>query len=298
MAGLAVITDSGAGFPKEWYEQHGILVAQHSVIFPNEEPQLDFGIAPEEFYGRLIKINVHPKTSSPNPAQFDALYNAAFSSGASKVLVLTPVKELNSVYNAATSAARGHSRKNDIIVADTHTAGPAQGLVALEVRRYFGAHELDGIEKRVEDASGKSRVYVVPYDLNYLESSGRVDAIKLMVSSLLSIKPVVSIMHTPKGYKAGVISKSRTMNGAISQVVKLAEGDVEAFKAQGLEVVDVAFVHANNVQGANGLEEQIVTAIKQSGLTMKLAYSGLMSPVLGRQFGPRAVGVAMLYRTG
>lgn len=70
MSNLTVIVDSGAGFSKEWYEQNGLLVAQHSVAFEGEEPKPEFEVRLSEYYERLRNSSPHPRTASPNSAQF------------------------------------------------------------------------------------------------------------------------------------------------------------------------------------------------------------------------------------
>ncbi|MEK6837690.1 MAG: DegV family protein, partial [Nanoarchaeota archaeon] len=207
-------------------------------------------------------------------------------------------------FNSATQAAATHQRSADILVADSHTAGPAQALIAAGVKRYFenvADVKLNDVAEAVERLSRHGKVYVVADDLKFLASGGRVGAAKLLVGSILKMKPLISIRKVPgtEGtYAADVIAKPRTMRTAVSEVANYVSENSNAFAAEGCGTVDIAIVHADNAAMASSLEEQVIAAAKRHGLSVNLSYSGFMTPILGRHFGPGSVGVATLYKTG
>ena len=299
MSRLAVVVDSGAGFPKEWYEQHRILVAQHSVAFRGKEPINDLEISPEEFYSRLRESSEHPKTANPNPAKFAKQYDVAFENSADNVVVLTMMKNKSGAYNSAVAAAKNHKRAYDIIVFDSHTSGPAQAFMALDVSHRFERRGISGIEQYIEQLSEQTRVYMVPEDIGFLASSGRVQQAGELANLPLSVTAIISIMNlkSPEGkkYDAIPISKHRTQRQALDAVVERVKQDAAFFKSQSFGAVDLAVVHAGNQTAASNLESQVRLAYG-SDIATGLFYSGFMTPVLGRQFGPGTVGVAMLYR--
>lgn len=298
MGGLALIVDSGAGFSKRWYEQHNVLVAQHSFAFPNESAVNDLSVSPAEFFARLKAAERPPSTAAPNPHQFTQLYNTAFAS-ADKVLVLTMMREKSSVYNAALIASSNHPRSGDIRVLDSHTVGPAQGFIALEARRYFEGKGFEGIDQHVERLSQQAKVYMVPHDLSHLASTGRVAQAEKLAASPINLTAVISIVKLSEqgGYDSVPMSRHRTQQQALDQVAEYVRKDAEEFSNKGLNAVDFAVVHADNEAVAKALESTIQGLLGSFGFVANTVTTNSMSPVLGRQFGPRTVGVAMLYRT-
>ncbi len=295
MDGLSVIIDSGSGLPKKWYQQNGLVVVQHALNFPDGSSETDFNVDAAAFYNNLrAPENTVPTTNSPNVAQFTEAYDASFHAGASRIVVVTPVKSVNSVFNSAALSAKEHPRSIDITVADTHTVGPAQALIGAEIKK-TGEYDLIG---EIEKLSSQSRVYVASDGVKFLASSGRVASVKRFAGSVLGVKPVISIVPVSGAageYAPEVVLNSRTMNRSVEFIVSKFAEDAREFTGRGFTLVDLVVVHSGNDAVANSLREKLIEVLWVNLPNVEVKYSGLMSPVLGRQFGPGAVGVAALY---
>lgn len=274
---VAVITDSIASLPDEVCAREGVHVVPLSLTLPEGTYRDGLDIDPRRFYRLLREDGVSPKTSSPSPGEFLALYRRLRKAHEAGV-VITPPKELTQTWNSAHLAAQEMKDHFTVHVVDSRVAGPAQGFVALAAARtaLAGAplQDILNVIEATRDAVG----FVGVLDtLKFLVAGGRVAESRQWMRSALRLYPVLYIRQG----QIRLIGMARTKKKAIEQMVhwlrsNLPEGDLA-----------LAFCHTDALQEAKDLESRLVALFHpvEHFLTE-------LSPVIGAHAGPGLVGVA------
>jgi DegV family protein with EDD domain len=234
MGGTKIMVDSTAGFPKEWYEKHGLGVVQLSVFFPQnsqKSPEFtgvikDFDLAPEKFYAYLENLNKKdkaPSTSAPNwntsaPEKFYAYlenlnkkdkvpstsapnwntvadaFDAEFKAGAENIILFDLMGSKSTTYNSALAAKGNHPKGDRIEVVDSLSVGPGIGYMALDAKKYAESNNFTESAKYANSLKGNSTIFAVPKTLYFLHKGGRISNMEAILGSILHISPVISIV--------------------------------------------------------------------------------------------------------
>ncbi len=304
MGNIAFIVDSTASFTKEWYKENRIRVAQLALKFPGEDPVLEFGISPSEFYARLKSSKDVPTTIAATPEEIMKAYDSALGSGAGHAIFLTLMKEKSTTHNTAQMIANEPPYKGKVSVIDTHTVGPAAGFIALEAKRFAESHSLEDTVAHVEALTQDSRVYLVPETLEFLKRGGRLNSVEYLFGTMLRIIPLISIQkgENDGAYELLALSKLRTMANAVNVMLEQVTEDAKAARGRGLNAAYAMVIHGDNEKLASSVAEATAQRLRSAGLEAKLHPSescplGFITPVVGTHVGPGAVGVSILYRS-
>ena len=79
MTRIALVTDSSSDLTREIYQENGITVVPLTVHFGDESFIDTVEISSSEFFDKLKRSQVMPKTSQPSPADFVAVSSACSS---------------------------------------------------------------------------------------------------------------------------------------------------------------------------------------------------------------------------
>src|SRR5919197_104217 len=130
-----------------------------------------------------------PGTSQPSLGDIRDAYESALQ--ASKdVLVITVDATRSGTH--ATMATAAHSMPGRFAVVDSHTVSGAMGLIVMSCararRKGASLEEAEALARRLAE-----RIRLLAYidTLDYLKRSGRVPAVRLLLGSLLQIKPII-----------------------------------------------------------------------------------------------------------
>lgn len=275
---IGIITDSTCDIPDSLIEAYGIVVVPLSIIWGQEEFRDRIDIQPKEFYERLVKDPVYPKSSLPAMGEFLSAFDKVIAQGTEHIIVITISSAMSGTYNQARAAAEQISVP--VTVIDAKGPSMALGWQVLEaVRAREEGADLDEILRRVEHARANMAQYVAMESIEYLHKGGRIGKAANWAGVMLKIRPLIHVNHDTGMVEP--VSLSRTRNGLIKTLYK-------RFFAQfkGKRKLRVAVLHGGAYDEAKALAEQIQEEF--SPLEVLINITG---PVLGINTGPDALSL-------
>jgi len=282
MAGkVAVITDSVACLPPGLAEKYGIEVVPIELHFGDKLYRDGVDLSPTEFYTLFRQAEELPITTAALPGSFLEAYHKA-SRRAADILCISLSAKLSGMFNSAQLAVErldGALPNTTIRVLDCGTAAAAQGLVVLAAARAAASGE--GLTDVIETAKGvmqRVRLFVMLDTLRYLVKGGRAPKVAALATSLLKIKPILTIING----EAHLVTNPRTTAGAMKRILKLMGQKIVTGQP-----LHVAVMHADAMDEAIVLKKQI-----SSHFDCKEIFITEFTPVIGAHTGPGVIGVA------
>jgi len=278
---VAIITDSVACIPREQVEEYGIEVVPVQVIFGEKTYQDGIDITPGQFYTLLRQAKRLPTTAASLPGSVLEAYRKA-SQKASHILCITLSAKFSGMFNSATIAAN-MARETlpgvDIKVIDSQTVAAAEGLVVLAAARAAAeGKSLVEVTEITLDIMKRVYMFAALDTLYYLVKGGRAPKVAAMASSLLKIKPILTIRNG----EARPLTNPRTTTGAIKRMIEIVEKKM--VKGQPLHV---GVMHADAPDKAVTLRNEIARHFECVEL-----YITEFTPVMGAHTGPGLIAVA------
>ena len=280
-----IVTDSNASLPHELVRGLPLLIVPMEVHAGGRTYHDGVDLAPQDLYEMLAE-GVLATTSPPQPkAYLEAFREAAGTAEAPgparEIVCLTPSAELSAAHKAAilgADAARVEGFDLDVRIIDTHTAGSAQGLVALAAARAAaGGSKADAIEA-VRRGMASVGMYGYLDSLRYLWRNGRVPRIKMWLGELLDVKPILSLVDG----NIGLVQRPRTRRRAMDRLVALASDHLAGARGR------IAVMHADAPDRAEELAERLREELEPAEL-----FVTEFTPVIGAHVGPGLVGFAL-----
>ena len=278
---VAIVTDSSACIPAELVEEYGIGVVPLNVIFGDKTYQDGIDISPEKFYARLRETEELPTTAHSSAGAYLEAYRKA-SQAASSILCITLSAKFSGQFNSARVAVKLAEEALPgvvIKVLNCATAAAAQGLVVLAAARAAAPGlSLDEVTAKAESVAGRVSLLAMVDNLRYLVKGGHVPKLAAVASSLLRIKPVLTIDNGD----ARPLAKPQTTAGALKRMLGIMKQRV--VKGQPLHV---AVMHADALDNALVLSDEISARFQCREL-----FITEFTPVMGAHIGPGLVGIA------
>ena len=279
MGKIAVITDSNTCLPDEILQRYQIEIVPIALIFGDEILRDGIDIDIPGFYARLRTADPLPTTSSPTPAQFIEIFQAAKSKGVDCIVVVTLSSKLSMSYNTAQIAV-ADMEGFPIRVVDSRMATIAQGFVALTAAEAATQGlALDDVASLAEKSTADIGFAVMLDTLEYLHRGGRVPAIASLIGSAVQLTPVVG--NRGDG-TVGIIAPTFGQKSAMERVLKEVEQ-----RAKGRQLKRLAVMHADALERAKSLME-----IVEERFACDEIYLVELTPVMGAHAGPGVVGLA------
>ncbi len=281
MVNVAIVTDSVACIPKELAEKYDIEVVPIQVIFGDKVYRDGIDITPSQFYALLRQAEKLPTTAASLPGPvFEAFCKV--SQRASSILCITLSAKFSGMFNSA-KLAREMAREalpNVVIeLLDSQTAAAAEGLVVLAAAQAAALGE--GLTEVVETAKNvmpRVNLFATLDTLYYLVKGGRVPKAAAWASSLLKIKPILTI----KDGEAHPVTNPRTTPGAMKRILKLMEQKI----VRGVPL-HIVVMHADALDRAIEIKNEISSHFDCAEL-----FITEFTPVMGAHTGPGVVAVA------
>ncbi len=275
---VSVVTDSSACLPEDEARRLGIVVVPVHLILGGRVYSDGVDLKASEFYERL-RNGERFTTASPNVGEYLATYEAAAREAAGAVCICVP-SGLASMYSSAQAAA-GLIEGFPVRVVDCTTAAGGQGLVALAAARLAASGaSLDKVEREARETMARVRLVATLDTLEYLRRSGRAPRLAEWGTSLLQIKPLLTV----QGGEVKLLRLARTRRGAIAEMVKIAED-----WARGAGTLRVMVQHADVLDQAQLLAQKLQEALQPLEL-----FITEFTPVMGSHTGPGVLLVALL----
>ncbi|MCL9662627.1 DegV family protein [Paenibacillus hunanensis] len=244
MRTIAWVTDSTAMLDADFAREHDVYVVPLCLIAGDEVYRENVDITSEQFYE---KMREHEKVSSSQPpiGEFIRLYES-LKGHYDDIIVIHCSSELSGTYNSSLQAAE--IAETPIIGIDSKIgAFPLREMILQGILYYREGMSALEIRDRIQGMINDMSFYMIPASLSQLHRSGRVSGTQLVISNLLSIHLLLRFQEG----KVIVEDKIRTMKKARLKLLDVLKKDME-------HVRDVCIMHANNMEGAFKLKEEIL----------------------------------------
>jgi DegV family protein with EDD domain len=223
MARIRVVTDSASDLSAALAAERGITVVPLSIRFGSEEFVDGTTLSTDEFWSRCAASPVLPETSAPAPGAFQQAFLDAAENGYDGVICLDLSAGVSATYQAAATAAKSVGDRIPVRVIDSRLLTMGLGLMVLDIADLAATGaDLDQLSDRAQHLIARTKVFGVVDTLEHLEKGGRIGGARALLGSLLSIKPVVTLVD-------GVVeeeSKQRTRGRSLRYLADKAKGSV------------------------------------------------------------------------
>lgn len=218
---VRIIADSASDVSQELAKEWNITILPLTVRFGEEEYYDGVTLSNDGFYEKLIETDEFPKTSQIAPFRYEEAFQEARDAG-DEVVCLALSSGLSGSYQSACIAAEEF--EDTVHVVDTQEVCVGYYiLVAEAVRLRNRGKSAAEIAEALRKLVPKVHVIAVFDTLEYLKKGGRISGAAATVGSMLSIKPVISIVDG----EVAVLGKARGSkngNNMLREYVKQAGG--------------------------------------------------------------------------
>lgn len=274
---VRIIIDSTTDLPCTVKRQMDVVPL--TVSFGDEEYVDGVTITHQEFYEKLVEMDVMPHTSQASPETFARAYQRVKQAGDTAV-VITVSSYLSGTYQSAVLAAEDYP--GVVQVVDGKSAAIGNGILA-ERALQWAKEGMDARTLKAMLEKERERVCVIAMldTLEYLQKGGRITKTAALAGTLLGIKPVLSIDQG----QIKLLGKARGSRQANNLLVQEIE------KAGGVDFSKPILL------GYTGMSDKLLLKYKQDSAalwqhsTSELRCTPIGS-VIGTHAGPGAVAVA------
>lgn len=188
---IAIVTDSTAYITREDARALGVVVVPMTYSIGGHQLYTESYIGENGMFESLLKKNPPgQRTSQATMSAFMSTFEELRSAG-HQVLCLTISSRLSGTYSNAAIAARELGGA-DISVVDSRTTAGGLFLMARAARRMIDeGMTLDQVTQRLKALRDKVKVIFSVEDMGPLRRSGRLGVVRLSVSTILNIKPIL-----------------------------------------------------------------------------------------------------------
>ena len=275
---VAVVTDSTASLPDGVAEEHGVRVVPLQVTIGDRHGDEGVEIGPYDVELALRERAVVMQTSRPSPLRFREAYDAAVADGASAIVVITLSAALSGTFESAEMA--GKECSVELHAVDSRSTAMGLGFAVLAAARAAatGAPALD-VAHRARQVAAETRALFCVDTLEYLRRGGRIGAVRALVGTALSVKP---ILHIENG-EIALLEKVRTASRARARIVELAVA------AAGQRDVDVALHHVTTDKPP----DEIADELRERLPNLRLLVTSPLGATVAAHVGPGVVGIVV-----
>lgn len=250
---VKIIADTTSCLSKEFAAKYDIPVIPQIINFADDSYYEGIDMDSSAFMARLVSSAELPQTAAPPPQLFVEEFQRLASLG-EPILCIHPSAEISGTVRSATIAAQEFPGA-DIRVIDTRlVASPLGTIVQLAAEAAANGEDADAIVARVNDLSGRCRLYFLVDTLEYLARGGRIGGAAALLGSVLRIKP---ILHLQDG-RVEAYEKERTHKRALARLKEVVLSEVPRDGSGYLSIM-----HAGRLEDGLALAEELGQAINQ-----------------------------------
>lgn len=276
---LRIIVDGSADMPAGWPEMYQFDILPMPIQIGNKTYYQGEDITPELFYELVADNNNHPQSAAPSPTRIKDFVEKVSEVG-DTVLSINVSGKMSSTVNMVREAAMELKDQFDFKVFDSEAGSAVLAFMAREARlREEAGESIEEIINGLKSMRDNVMVVLTLDSLDFARRSGRVGAISATLTSLLKIKPVVTLHN-------GVLDVSdmvRTRKKSLSRLVGKVK---DQFGSQALKV---AIVHSQDQETAEIIKEMVDAALN----TAETIFTELSISVAAN-LGPKTVGIVAI----
>jgi len=244
--GIAWITDTSALIDEAFIKKYNIYVLPINIIFEDGPHRETIDITNEEFYDKMRKSKVLPKTSQPVYGEMVALYRQLKEDGYTCGIAIHPSSVLSNTFSSSVNAAKDAGFP--LYAIDSKIVSfPMMKMIDTGNTLLNQGSSVEEIVEELNNMADRSELIGIPANLTQLFKSGRVPGISAFIGNLLNLKVIVSFQNGRVGLK----EKVRTIKRA-KQHVK----DYLREQSSRYNINEVAVIHCHNeLDASQWLEE-------------------------------------------
>ena len=187
---IQIITDAGSDIVD--CSRTDLTVLPMTIRFGDEEYLDGVNLTHRQFYEKMIETQVLPTTSQPSPYAFEAAIRKIHKQG-DIALIITISSKLSGTWQSANIAA-AETGGEVYIVDSLNVAVGEKAIVEYALRMKDAGTDIHTIVETLNHEKENLRVIALLDTLEYLQKGGRISKTVAIAGSLLSIKPVVSVV--------------------------------------------------------------------------------------------------------
>lgn len=276
---VRIVTDSTCDLPRDLVQAYGITVVPLTVSFGDEALLDGVDITAGEFYERLGRSAVLPKTSQPSVERFAQTYRKV-AEETDEILSIHISSRLSGTLNSASVAREQVAGGVRIDLLDSYNVSVGLGLVVLEAAaaamKGLSLDEAAAVARRAMD---RVSVIVVVDTLEYLQRGGRIGRARSFLGSVLSIKPILQVQDG----EVAPFERVRTRAKAVERIYQLASEDVRSKR--------MFVATSGKEEEAEQMAERLRPLLPHTDIG-----TAQLGPIVGVYTGPNALGFVSLER--
>ena len=280
MSHVAIVTDSASDLPPDVAAAAGIRVVPLIVNFGSQEFKAGVTLSTDEFWTRMTAPDApFPTTAAASPGDFKEAFDATFAAGADAIVCITVGGTLSATLKSA-ELARAMLPDREIHLVDTGTVSMGEGLLA-QVGAELAAEGVSAAEiaRVLDERKADIDLYVALDTLEYLKRGGRISGARAAIGTMLSIKPIITVIDGHVDTADRVRTRAKARDRAL-----------ELLTAKPLE--RAAILHTTNAD----VEEFAARFQAASGLDPSRIQTMIVGPSVGPHLGPGCVGGVVLVK--
>ena len=273
---IRIVTDSTSDLPPALAEQLGVTVVPANVVIDDVNYRDGIDLTADEFYQRLVAGSRLPTTSQPSVGTFQAAYQEVLEQG-DEIVSIHVSGKLSGTVNSAEQAKASLGDSVPIEIVDSHSASIAvtlKVLGAVDAARQSSSYREVADEVR-RDLSRTTAVFALD-TLEYLQKGGRVGKAQAFVGSLLSVKPILTLVDG----EVHPLERPRNHQRAMRRLIELT-------REKG-QPVRLGVIYSTEQEWATEIRSSLSDLLPEEEIV-----TARFGPALGTYVGPRAVGVAL-----
>jgi DegV family protein with EDD domain len=276
---VRVVTDSACDLPPEVCERLGIEVVPLTIRFGDREYVDRKELTTDAFWQQLETASVLPETAAPSVGAFEEAFRALHAEGADGIVCVNLSASLSATMQSAQVAAKALDGLCPIEVIDSQSASMGIGNLTLyAARRAAEGADVTTISNEVVDRRSRQRLFATLDTLEYLKKGGRIGGARAMLGSMLSIKPIITVVDGAVEEGGKVRTRSKALQFVID---KIPEGNVES----------ICVLHSAAAADVDSFIEKVQPKVPGAEMIV-----GRIGPVVGVHVGPGAIGLTWIER--
>jgi DegV family protein with EDD domain len=272
---IRIVTDSTADLPPELA---GDIASVPCYVQFGAESYLDgVDLTREQFYERLTRDPVLPKTAAPSAGLFEETYRRVAAAN-DQIISLHVAATLSSMQNSARLGGQALAG-TPVTVYNSESLSMGLGWLCIAAARAARAGKtLNEIVALLDDMKTRTHVLAALDTLEFMRRSGRVGWAAALVGQWLHIKPIVSVRRGLVSLVARVRTRAQALQRLTELVIRL--GPLE----------HLAVMHTT----AQATAQQLARTLAH--LAPPPIPIGEVTPIIGTHVGPHGVGLAAVVK--
>mgnify|MGYP001111360680 CR=1 FL=1 len=276
---LKIMVDGSADMPEGWAELYQFDILPIPIQIGERTYYEGEDITPDEFYKLVEDGDVHPQTAAPSPYKIVTFIENVCKLG-DQVLSINVSGNMSSTVTMVKHAANELKDRINVYPFDSKAGSAVLAFMAREARlRAKAGQTIEEIQTSLEGMKEKVMVVLTLDSLDYAYRSGRVGALQTLITSLLKIKPVISLQD-------GLLSVSDKVHTRKKSLECLVTKIKDRF---GMRPIRVAIVHSQDLETANVLCKMTKEVLN----VVETIYTELSISVAAN-LGPKTVGIVVI----